>query len=98
MIEQDVGVRLPHGDIQHPRSSRKKNAVTAHQPTEIFVNAWDLYKRVVDADLMFHREIGEELRQVLREKFGGRPFSILDLGCGDAANLAPRLEGLTVTR
>jgi len=31
---------------------------------------------------MFHREIGAALNQLLRAHFGGRPFSILDLGCG----------------
>lgn len=72
--------------------------MTVHQPTEIFVNAWDLYKRVVAADLMFHREIGAEMRRVFRERFGARPFSILDLGCGDASNLVPQLAGLSVTR
>jgi len=35
----------------------------------------------------------EALNQLLRAHFGGRPFSILDLGCGDAATLTPLLEG-----
>jgi SAM-dependent methyltransferase len=70
----------------------------AEPSTEIFVNSWDLYKRVVAADLMFHREIGAELRKVLRERFDGHAFSMLDLGCGDAANLVPQLDGLAVTR
>ena len=35
---------------------------------------------------------------MLRAQFEGRPFSILDLGCGDAATLAPLLEGLALQR
>jgi SAM-dependent methyltransferase len=63
-----------------------------------FFDAWDTYQKVVAGDYMFHREIGTALNQVLRAKFGGRPFSILDLGCGDAAALAPLLEGLALQR
>jgi len=58
-----------------------------------FFDAWDTYQKVVTCDYMFHREIGEALNQLLRAHFGGRPFSILDLGCGDAATLTPLLEG-----
>ncbi len=47
---------------------------------------------------MFHREIGTELNRVLRAEFDGRSFSVLDLGCGDGATLAPLLEGLALQR
>src|ERR1019366_2218720 len=39
-----------------------------------------------------------ELKRVLRAHFDGRPISILDLGCGDAAALAPLLKGLALQR
>jgi len=63
-----------------------------------FFDAWDTYQKVVTCDYMFHREIGAALNQLLRAHFGGRPFSILDLGCGDAATLTPLLEGLALQR
>lgn len=63
-----------------------------------FFDAWDTYQKVVTCDYMFHREIGAALNQLLRAHFGGRPFSILDLGCGDAATLIPLLEGLALQR
>jgi ubiquinone/menaquinone biosynthesis C-methylase UbiE len=47
---------------------------------------------------MFHRKMAIELRRVLRARFHNRPFSRLDLGCGDAAALAPVLEGLQLQR
>lgn len=47
---------------------------------------------------MFHREIAADLQQLLRARFGGKPFSFFDLGCGDAATLAPVLAGLALRR
>lgn len=64
----------------------------------LFVDAWETYRKIVSANHMFHREIGTELRQALRERFEGRPITILDLGCGDASTLVPLLEGIVVAR
>lgn len=61
-----------------------------------FFHVWDTYAKVVAANYMFHREIGAAIRTALRERFGERPFSILDLGCGDAATFAPLLDGFAV--
>lgn len=57
-----------------------------------FFHVWDTYAKVVAANYMFHREIGDAVRATLRAQFAGEPFSILDLGCGDAATLAPLLH------
>ncbi len=61
-----------------------------------FFHAWDTYAKVVAANYMFHREIGQAIKATLRARFGERPFSILDLGCGDAATFAPLLDGFRV--
>jgi len=61
-----------------------------------FFQVWDTYAKVVAANYMFHREIGAAIRAALAARFGARAFSILDLGCGDAATFAPLLEGLAV--
>lgn len=61
-----------------------------------FFHVWDTYAKVVAANYMFHREIGEAIKAALRTRFDGRSFSILDLGCGDAATFAPLLDGLDV--
>lgn len=66
-------------------------------PSGSFFDTWDTYQKVVAGGYMFHREIGVALNQALRAHFG-RPFSILDLGCGDAATLTPLLEGLALQR
>jgi len=69
-----------------------------NQPDAIgFFRAWDTYSKVVAGNYMFHRELGQGVSDALRQRFGGRPFSLLDLGCGDAASLAPLLEGLLLT-
>jgi len=64
----------------------------------LFVDAWETYRKVVAGNRMFHREIGMEQRQILRERFADRPLCMLDLGCGDAATLVPMLEGLPLSR
>jgi SAM-dependent methyltransferase len=57
---------------------------------EIF-DVWDTYKKVVDKDFMFHRALSAEVERALRERFRGGPYSMIDLGCGDASVLAPIL-------
>lgn len=66
-------------------------------PQQDFFDAWDTYAKVVAGDYMFHSEIGAALNRALRARFEGRRFSMLDLGCGDAATLSPVLEGLTLS-
>jgi SAM-dependent methyltransferase len=56
-----------------------------------FFHAWDTYAKVVAANYMYHRELGAAVRAALRGRFGEQPFSVLDLGCGDAATFAPLL-------
>ncbi len=63
-----------------------------------FFHVWDTYAKVVAANYMFHRELGAAVKVVLRARFGARPFSVLDLGCGDAATFAPLLEDFSLIR
>lgn len=70
----------------------------SEQSCEFFFDAWNTYQKVVAGNYMFHREIGAELDVALRAHFAGRPFSFLDLGCGDAAALAPLLKDLAPLR
>lgn len=58
---------------------------------EIF-DVWDTYKKVVDSDFMFHRALSKEVERALRERFDGRAYTMLDLGCGDASVLASILN------
>jgi SAM-dependent methyltransferase len=65
---------------------------------DAFFDSWHIYQKVVAANHMFHREIAQDLASVLAARFGSQPFSFLDLGCGDAASLAPILKGLPLQR
>ncbi len=61
-----------------------------------FVDSWAVYKKLVAENYMFHREIYAKLKAWLAGR--GQPFSLLDLGCGDAANLAGIARDLPVSR
>jgi SAM-dependent methyltransferase len=63
-----------------------------------FFSSWHTYQKVVDANHMFHREISAQLRRFLAARFSGRPVSILDLGCGDAATVGTIVQDLELER
>ncbi len=56
-----------------------------------FFNGWSLYRRIVDHDYLCHRSAREALASWLDEL--DRPFTFLDLGCGDASFSAEILNG-----
>ena len=61
-----------------------------------FVRQWNVYERMVRANLLCHVELFAALRE---ELLGISPnFSILDLGCGDASSLAKALTGIRVSK
>lgn len=70
----------------------------AGSSTQSFFDSWQTYQKVVAADLMYHREIAQDLERLLAARFKSKPFSFIDLGCGDAANIVPVLKGLPVER
>jgi NAD(P)-dependent dehydrogenase (short-subunit alcohol dehydrogenase family) len=67
-----------------------------HSATAFF-DVWHTYRKVVATNYMHHMEIKAHIERVLRAQFAGRPFSFLDLGCGDAATLAPLLDKFVLT-
>jgi SAM-dependent methyltransferase len=77
--------------LSEPFSMNESSAVR-------FFHVWDTYAKVVAANYMFHREIGDALKATLRARFADRPFTILDLGCGDAATFAPLLADFAPKR
>ena len=69
--------------------------MSEHPATDYF-GVWQRYRKVIDANYMYHAEFSAHIEQVLRSRFASRPFFILDLGCGDTAILAPMLASLEV--
>jgi hypothetical protein len=82
------GERIGSAQTTGPRMSQRSTAA--------FFDVWHTYRKVVAANYMHHMEIRAQLERVLLAQFASRPFSFLDLGCGDAASLAPL--GLTHRR
>lgn len=66
------------------------------QPVADFFSSWENYRAVIDSNAMEHRQIYAAIHRVLLER--RRPFTLLDLGCGDAAGIGPALVGTTVRR
>jgi len=59
-----------------------------------FFDQWSVYCRIVDNDYLYHRSV----REIFAGWLGrfGRPFSFLDLGCGDAKFSSSLLSGKSV--
>lgn len=57
-----------------------------------FFDNWAVYRAVIDNDCMEHGRIYAAVAQVLSDRTA--PFTVLDLGCGDAAGIAPVLADL----
>lgn len=68
---------------------------TDAEVAEFFRN-WSVYRQVLDNDCMEHSEIFGAVHTILKERTS--PFSIMDLGCGDAAAIGPALQGTSVAR
>ena len=62
---------------------------------KLFVEEWQVYRKMVDNDYLFHRGAYGQLNRFLFEKMK-QPFSFLDIACGDASMTVKALHGTTV--
>lgn len=60
--------------------------------TTLFRQSWSLYDAIAAENYMFHREIYARVAGLLEDRAARGPYSILDLGCGNARFLAPCLQ------
>jgi len=60
-----------------------------------FERQWSLYQKFIDNDYGEHRAAYRTLHHVLATTYA-RPFSILDLACGDAKSMVTALKGTAV--
>jgi ubiquinone/menaquinone biosynthesis C-methylase UbiE len=60
-----------------------------------FFSQWDIYRLCIDHNTLFHREVGEILHHELLER--DKPFTFLDLACGDADLTTTALSGTKVS-
>lgn len=58
---------------------------------EFFLATWQVYRKIVDRNYMYHREIFNKILEIFSEE-KKVSLTILDLGCGDAGTMRPVLE------
>jgi len=72
-----------------------RSPVIDPQAMEVFQAQWTIYQKLVDSDVLSHKEIGRILHRELAERFS-RPICFLDLACGDASVPKKALAGIPV--
>src|SRR3954454_14293667 len=73
----------------------QERAIAAGATTqELFLDAWHVYRKMVDNDYLFHRDAYGCLRRILEEI--DRPFCFLDAACGDAGMSTVALRGTRI--
>ena len=70
--------------------STRKNEVSE------FFTMWAIYNKVLTNNYFHHNEIYQAVSTLLAERFEQQPFTLLDLGCGDASFLTQALQGKVI--
>lgn len=69
-----------------------------HHELTWFSERWNVYKNLIGNNYLYHDDIHSCLHKILTGYFSSKPFSLLDLGCGNASFIANTLKGTTVSR
>ncbi len=69
-----------------------------NQDLKWFSKRWGVYKNLIRNNYLYHYDIHRCIHKTLTGYFSPQPFSLLDLGCGDASFIANTLKGTTVSR
>ncbi len=77
------------------KSTETASSLSDPSTLELFQRNWTLYRKMVDNNFLFHREVYARLRVFLLEEVG-RPFRFVDIACGDAGGSAGALRGTQV--
>lgn len=62
-----------------------------------FFDSFYIYKKVIDNNYMFHKEMYTGVADILKATFANHSFAILDLGCGDATYISNVLKDFLVS-
>ena len=79
----------------HIHQFRPGGAVVDAAALAQFQEQWSTYRKLVESDVLAHREVGSILRATLNDGFKA-PFSFLDIACGDASLMKAALPGTQV--
>ena len=63
-------------------------------PTQIFIRNWEIYQKIILEDYMNHKKLGKLSQAYLLEFANQSPIKMLDIGCGDAHQIANQLASL----
>lgn len=66
-------------------------------PSQIFIRNWEIYQKIIHENYMKHKELGERVQYHLSSLSVRTPINILDIGCGDAQQIAGQLKKLRVS-
>ncbi len=69
--------------------------ILENDETSLFRHSWSLYDALAEMNYMHHREIYACVAELLNEIHQRGPWTMLDLGCGNARFLAPCLVSTT---
>ncbi len=61
-----------------------------------FFDAWSVYGQILEHNYMSHRELYQDVNQLLARQFRDRAIKVLDLGCGSAYHFAQILQNRNV--
>ena len=74
-------------------------ATTGDTPDEpaaaLFQQQWQIYRKVVENNYLFHREAYDQLHRILVDEVV-EPFRFLDIACGDASSSIDALKGTRI--
>jgi len=83
--------------MMEPLAQSEARPARADLPTQqIFQRDWQIYRKMIDNNYLFHREAYACLHHILVSEIV-RPFSFLDIACGDASASLPALQGTAVS-
>jgi len=70
---------------------------TTSVSAQLFVNAWQVYKKILNANLMYHQEINNAISAYCHQHLSKQAIHLLDLGCGDASQAIQAFSSCHVT-
>jgi ubiquinone/menaquinone biosynthesis C-methylase UbiE len=74
----------------------KVDSLLAHHSTQsLFQQKWQIYRKVVESNYLFHREAYGWLHRILVDEVD-RPFRFLDIACGDASATVGALKATRI--
>lgn len=63
-----------------------------------FNENWQRYQSALAHNTLYHREMMETLKNFLVKHMANRPFSMVDIGCGDCSAIVPILADTSIDR